>query len=51
MPQRARNFKVDCCLKFHNAHLKLLFTISGSKLKDSLLVVNPITVLQKKLSH
>ena len=22
MPQRARTFKVNCCLKVHNAHLK-----------------------------
>ena len=29
MPQRARTFKVDCCLKVHNAHLKLLSPISG----------------------
>ena len=24
MPQRARTFQVNCCLKVHNAHLKLL---------------------------
>ena len=24
MPQRARTFKVNCCLKVHNAHRKLL---------------------------
>ena len=27
MPQRARIFKVNCCLKVHNAHLKLLSPI------------------------
>ena len=29
MPQRARTLKVNCCLKVHNAHLKLLSPISG----------------------
>ena len=29
MPQRARAFQVNCCLKVHNAHLKLLSPISG----------------------
>ena len=29
MPQRARTFQVNCCLKVHNAHLKLLSPISG----------------------
>ena len=29
MPQRSRTFKVNCCLKVHNAHLKLLSPISG----------------------
>ena len=29
MPQRARTFKVNCCLNVHNAHLKLLSPISG----------------------
>ena len=29
MPQCARTFKVNCCLKIHNAHLKLLSPISG----------------------
>ena len=29
MPQRARTFQVNCCLKVHNAHLKLLSSISG----------------------
>ena len=29
MPQRARTFQVNCCLKVHDAHLKLLWPISG----------------------
>ena len=29
MPQRAHTFKVNWCLKVHNAHLKLLSPISG----------------------
>ena len=29
MPQRASNFQVNCCLKVHNPHLKLLSPISG----------------------
>ena len=29
MPQRARSFQANCCLKVHNAHLKLLSSISG----------------------
>ena len=29
MPQHACTFKVNCCLKIHNAHLKLLSPISG----------------------
>ena len=29
MLQRACNFKVNCCLKVHNAHLKILSPISG----------------------
>ena len=29
MPQRARTFKVNCCLNIHNAHLKILLPISG----------------------
>ena len=29
MPQRARAFQVNCRLKVHNAHLKLLSPISG----------------------
>ena len=29
MPQRAHAFKVNCCLKVHNEHLKLLLPISG----------------------
>ena len=29
MPQRAGIFKVNFCLKVHNAHLKLLLQISG----------------------
>ena len=29
MPQGAHTFKVNCCLKVHNAHLKLLTPISG----------------------
>ena len=27
MPQRTRNFNVNCCLKVHNAHLNLLSPI------------------------
>ena len=30
MPQRARTFQINCCLKVHNAHLKLLSPISGA---------------------
>ena len=29
MPQRALLLKVNCCLKVHNAHQKLLSPISG----------------------
>ena len=29
MLQRARTFQLNCCLKIHNAHLKLLSPISG----------------------
>ena len=29
MPQRARTFKVNCCLEVHNAYLELLSPISG----------------------
>ena len=28
-PQRAGTFKVNCCLKVHNAHLKLQATITN----------------------
>ena len=31
MSQRARTFQVNCCLKVHNAHLKLLSPISCDK--------------------
>ena len=29
IPQRAHIFKVNCCLKVHNVHLKLASPISG----------------------
>ena len=29
MPQRARIFEVNCCLRFHNAHQKVLLPISA----------------------
>ena len=29
MPERARTFQIICCLRVHNAHLKLLSPISG----------------------
>ena len=29
MPQCAHTYQVNCCLKVHNAHLKLLSPISG----------------------
>ena len=29
IPQRSRTFQANCCLKVHNAHLKLLSPISG----------------------
>ena len=29
MPQRGHTFQVNCCLKVHNAHLKLLSPILG----------------------
>ena len=35
MPQCARTFQVNCCLKVHNAHLKLLSPISGKDILKS----------------
>ena len=35
MPQRARTFKVNCCLKVHNAHLNLLSPILGYGTADA----------------
>ena len=35
MSQRARTFKVNCCLKDHNAHQNLLSPISGYVAKES----------------
>ena len=29
IPQRTHIFKINCCLKVHNAHLKLASSISG----------------------
>ena len=42
MSQRARIFQVNCCLKVHNAHLKLLSPISEMFIYLS---------LQKLISH
>ena len=36
MPQHARTFKVNCCLKADNAHLKLLSPILGYEQEGSI---------------